>query len=134
MKFLHSPARGTFSLVFAMALATTVAAATQAFIPPKYQEIVRYAPVSEYPGGVRYAGGYKADEYGIYRLKIDPKTGAVREVSVMHRASQSKLNATVVLDLMKWKFQPGSISSIDVPVQFDRDLIRPELKNAVVRN
>ena len=72
-------------------------------------------------------------EHSIFRLKINAKTGAVDEVSVMKRAPQPALNAAMVLALFKWKFKPGSIKELDLPVEYDRSEMRPELKAAVMR-
>jgi hypothetical protein len=39
-------------------------------------------------------------------------------------------DGALILALFKWKFKPGSIKQLDIPVEFDRDQFRPELKNA----
>lgn len=115
-----------FAIIFPAVVSN---AAPDAFIPPKFKGVILSTPVPEYPPGTLYEPGQSA----IYRLKINPNTGAVDEVGVMRRAYTPKLNAEAVLGLLKWKFKPGAIKEIDVPVEFDRQYIRPELKNAVVR-
>ena len=105
-------------------------AAPDAFIPPKFKGIILYAPVPDYPLEAR--NRFTLGTQGMYRLKINQKTGAVDEVGVMKRASWGKLNAVMVFELLKWKFKPATIKQIDVPVAFE-DPIRVELKNAASR-
>lgn len=80
----------------------------------------------EYPGGTRYIPGNN----GIYRMKINPQAGTVAEVGVMKRSNQGLLDAAVVMELFKWKFKPGTLKQLDLPIEFDRGYMRPELKNA----
>jgi hypothetical protein len=102
-------------------------AAPDAFIPPKFKGIILYAPVPDYPLEAR--NRFTLGAQGVYRLKINQKTGIVDEVGVMKRASWGKLNAVMVFELLKWKFKPGTIRRLDIPVAFE-DPIRVELKNA----
>ena len=56
----------------------------------------------------------------MYRLAIDTKTGSVTQVSVMkHGGGTNDNNAMAVFK--RWKFKPGSIKQLDVPVTFQRD-------------
>ena len=102
-------------------------AAPDAFIPPKFKGIILYAPVPDYPLEAR--NRFTLGAQGVYRLKINQKTGIVDEVGVMKRASWAKLNAVMVFELLKWKFKPGTIKRLDISVAFE-DPIRVELKNA----
>lgn len=120
-----------WSTVLAVAsLALTSQAAPNAFIPPKYKDTILYAPMPDYPMQAR--NRYTVGTQGIYRLKINPQTGKVEEVGVMKRANWGALNATMVMDLVKWRFKPGTINQIDIPVVFE-DPIRAELKSAVAK-
>jgi hypothetical protein len=109
------------------------AAAFEAFIPPKYKGVIVAAPVPPYPHAFFYIPG----RLGVYRIKVHQQTGAVAEVSVLKRPEPGPgvgdANAAVILALFKWKFKPGSIKQLDLPVEFDRDEIRPELKNAATQ-
>src|SRR5205809_5197660 len=84
-------------------------AAPEAFIPPKFKGIILSAPLPEFPRGLRNRFAY--GNRGIYRLAVD-RGGSVEQVSVLHRADQAKLNATAVVELMKWKFKPGAIKQL----------------------
>jgi hypothetical protein len=122
--------RSFFLALFVLQLSGLAALADMdAFIPPRFKGIILSAPVPPYPGGVFYKPGMN----GVYRLKINQQTGAVAEVSSLKRPSQFRLHGTTVLMLFKWKFKAGTIRQLDVPVEFDHDAIRPELKNAIVR-
>jgi hypothetical protein len=118
-----------FLVVCSQLLPLPCQAAFEAFIPPKFKNIILYAPVPPMPGGVRYSAGNTA----IFRLKIDQQTGSVTEIGVLRRAKQAVLNSTMVLTLLKWKFKPGTLRELDLPVQFDLNDIRPELKSAATR-
>ncbi len=116
--------------VAALLFLSTSDAAPNAFIPPKYQGILLYAPVPDYPRQAR--NNYTVGTQGIYRLTINAQTGAVEEVGAMKRANWGALNAVMVMDLIKWKFKPGTIRQIDIPVVFE-DPIRVELRNAAMK-
>jgi hypothetical protein len=106
------------------------AAAFEAFIPPKYKGVIVAAPIPRYPHAFWYIPG----RVGWYRLKVNQQTGAVAEVNVMKRPEPGQgvpdANAAMILEFFKWRFKPGSIKQLDVPVEFDRDEPHPELKNA----
>jgi hypothetical protein len=110
--------------------AVTSDAASNAFIPPKYKDIILYAPMPDYPWQAR--NKYTVGTQGIYRLKINFETGKVEEIGVMKRANWGSLNSTMIKDLVKWRFKPGTIHQIDIPVAFE-DPIRAELRNAVAK-
>jgi|SRR3954454_20623394 hypothetical protein len=105
----------------------------EAFIPPKYKDIILAAPVPRYPHVIYYQPG----RFGLYRIKVNQQTGAVDVVNVLKRPAHGvgvgDANAAVILALFKWKFKPGSIKQLDFPVQFDPYEIRPELKNAAIQ-
>lgn len=109
------------------------AAAFEAFIPPKYKGLILAAPVPPYPHNIFYIPG----RVGVYRLKVNQQTGSVAEVGVLKRPEGGQgvadANAAVILALFKWHFKPGGLKQLDLPVEFDRDEIRPELKNAASR-
>ena len=66
---------------------------------------------------------------GVYRLTINQKTGTVQEVGVLKRSGVKELDAEAALAFMEWKFRPGSLKQLDVPVSFRRD-VEVKLKNA----
>jgi TonB family protein len=101
-------------------------AALDAFIPPKFKGIILYAPVPNYPEAAR--SHLTLGAQGVYRLTINPN-GTVDEVGILKKAGHYKLDSAMILEFFKWKFKPGSIKRLDVPVLFERD-VRVELKNA----
>ncbi|MEY2606828.1 MAG: hypothetical protein QOH31_4661 [Verrucomicrobiota bacterium] len=127
---LHLPPLRLVVFCSQLAFLSDCRAAPDAFIPPKFKGIILYAPVPDYPMEAR--NRYTLGAHGIYRLKINQQTGAVDEVSVLKRASAAKLNAVMVFELFKWKFKPGAVKQLDIPVEFESD-IRAELKNAAAR-
>ena len=86
--------------------------ATDVYIPDKFKGIILYAP-----GPVDYSNSGKQ---GIYRLVIDQKTGTVTEVDVLQRSGCQQRDATAVLTFMNWRFKPGTLKQLDVPVLWDR--------------
>jgi TonB family protein len=104
-------------------------AALDAFIPPRLKGIILYAPVPNYPEAAR--SHLTLNAQGVYRLKINAN-GTVDEVGVLKKAGHYKLDSAVIFEFFKWKFKPGSIKQLDVPVIFERD-VRVELKNAASR-
>ena len=111
-------------------LSSPAHAAPDAFIPPKFKGIILSAPVPNYPESVR--SHYTLGAQGIYRLTVNPKNGTVDEVGVLNKAGNAKLDAVVVFEFFKWKFKPGALKQLDVPVMFERE-VRVELKNAAAR-
>ena len=98
--------------------------ATEVYIPDKYKGIIIYAP-----GPVDYSNSGKQ---GVYRLMIDQKTGLVTEVGILLRSGDQKRDGTAVLTFMQWKFKPGTLKVLDVPVMWDRQAT-VLLKNAGAR-
>lgn len=106
--------------------------ALEAFIPPKFKGIILQAPIPHHiPPPAVHARNVGAQ--GVYRLTINPQTGGVEEVGVLNRAGHKTLDSIMVLSFANWKFKPGSIRQLDVPVTFSRFDIHVELRNAVKR-
>jgi hypothetical protein len=105
-------------------------AAPDAAIPDKYKGIILYAPVPNYPEAAR--NHFTTMAQGAYRLKINQQNGGVDEVGVLKRAGHHQLDGTMVLTLFKWRFKPGALKELDVPVSFERDVI-VDLRKAASR-
>src|SRR5690349_18066521 len=86
--------------------------ADDASIPPKFKGIVLSAP------GITNSQNTSAT--AMYRLAIDTKTGTVTQVSVMKHGGGNNDNNAIAA-FKRWKFKPGSIKQMDVPVTFERD-------------
>ena len=108
---------------------THLSASQQAYIPEKYRGIILNAPEPDFPASttMRQLG------QGVYRLVINPKTGMADEVKVLQSSSTRKLDAAAVMAFMQWKFKPGSIKEIDVPLSFLHRQITADLKKAASR-
>lgn len=84
-------------------------------IDSKYKKDSISAPEPEFPITARNLG---EQGQGIYRLKINQKTGTVDEVKVLKSTGARDLDASSVMSFFKWKFRPGSIDHRDVLVNF----------------
>ena len=69
----------------------------------------------EYPPGLLV---HLAEGRGRFRLTINPKTGEVDEVKILQSCGHQILNELAAKALLQWKFQPGTRSPIEVPVEF----------------
>jgi TonB family protein len=69
----------------------------------------------EYPIGFVIHG---AKGRGVYRLTINPKSGLVDELKIVKSTGYKELNELAAKALLQWKFQPGTRSPVEVPVEF----------------
>lgn len=87
-------------------------------IPDRFKGIVLFAPEPDYQ---RFVGGtFTVRAQGVYRLTINPTSGVVDEVGVLKRCGEQRLDAAAVMAFMQWKFKPGAIKQLDVPIIYDR--------------
>lgn len=103
------------ALFLAFSLVPLAHATEMVIIDGKYKQGTTSAPDPEYPIHAQHIG---ATGQGIYRLVINTKTGGVDEVKVFKSTGARELDATAVMTLFKWKFQPG-IDHRDVLVKFN---------------
>jgi TonB family protein len=102
-------------------------AGPQAYIPEKYKGIILYAPEPDFPPTAQSQNTMGGQ--GVYRLVINQKTGTVDEVGVLRRSGFQPLDAVAVMTFFQWKFRPGTLKQLDVPVSFNR-FVQVLLKNA----
>ena len=69
----------------------------------------------EYPTGFLVHG---AQGSGRFRLTINPKTGEVDQVKIVKSVGYKELNELAAKALLQWRFQPGTRSPVEVPVEF----------------
>jgi hypothetical protein len=50
----------------------------------------------------------------LFRLSINPKDGTVTEVKVRWSTATKKLNAIYIMNFFQWRFQPGTITSVEI--------------------
>ena len=119
--------------IFALVLTQLVSpcrASQQAFIPEKYKGIILYAPEPDLPA-VRYSNNM-IWRTGVYRLVINQKTGAVDQVRILRAIGWKRIDGPVIWTLFQWKFRPGAIRQIDVPIWYGREF-EVQLKDATSR-
>jgi TonB family protein len=109
----------TFLRILPLLLAFAFVGAAQATdivrIPPQYKKDALAAPDPEYPMKAQHLG---FQGQGIYRLVINKKTGMADEIKVLKTTGHRELDASCVMTLLNWKFQPGTIDHRDVLVVF----------------
>jgi outer membrane biosynthesis protein TonB len=93
------------------------AATQQAQIPDKFKGMILNAPEPEYPLALERQ---TVRDQGVYRLKINQQNGGVDEVSVLMRCSDRRLDGLAVMTFFQWKFKPGTLKQIDIPVVYER--------------
>jgi TonB family protein len=121
--------RAVLVLITLAVTCLTCRAAEQVMIPAKFKGIILDAPEPIFAEGARKDIGVSQ---GVYRLTVNQQTGLVDEVGVLKATRIRKLDGTAVLAFFKWKFKPGAIKQIDIPITFDR-YVNVLLKNAAVK-
>ncbi len=129
MMFLRSKAPIVLLAMCFSAFLAPCYGANQVMIPAKFKGIILEAPEPVFAEGSRKDTGISQ---GVYRLTINPQTGLVDQVGVLKKTGTQKLDGGAVLTFFKWKFKPGSLKQIDIPITFDR-YVNVLLKNAATR-
>jgi TonB family protein len=73
------------------------------------------APRPEYPYEARRQ---KVTGEGIVVMTVDPLTGIVTSVSMSKTTGSTFLDNAAVAGFKRWRFKPGTISSVTCPVTF----------------
>jgi TonB family protein len=55
---------------------------------------------------------------GRYRMLIDFKTGKVNEVVIVQSAGSDGLDREAIFALRRWRFKPGKVRQVDLPITF----------------
>jgi TonB family protein len=53
-----------------------------------------------------------------FLLTVNPKSGFVDEVKILKSTGHVVLNELAAKALLQWRFQPGSATKVEVPVEF----------------
>jgi TonB family protein len=56
---------------------------------------------------------------GLFRLKLDLKTGVVTNVTLLKSTGFSTLDNSAMAALRKWRWPPGKWREVDIPVRFE---------------
>jgi TonB family protein len=120
MENLKSPVtmnrRSTICVLLLLNLFTSGAFATRPVEETElYKRYVVYAPEPQFPMAALRRGAHGT---GVFLLKINPKTGLVEEVKVLKRVGDGGLTAEAVWALLKWRFRPGTVTSVKIPISF----------------
>ena len=71
---------------------------------------------------------------GVVLVTIDPKTGRVAGVRMLQSTGSQLLDGAALQAYSQWRFQPGSVSQVKMPIEFtDRLLGQPPSKVAQQR-
>ena len=57
---------------------------------------------------------------GIFRLRIDPPTGATKEITIVRSTGHTAFDRSALLALKLWRFKPQTWTQVDVPMLFQR--------------
>lgn len=77
-----------------------------------------YAPRPDYPEEAR---SRRIGGSGVCVVSIDPYSGHVTSASMAQSTGSLLLDKSVVRTLRSWKFKPGTMSHVSIPVQFSSD-------------
>jgi TonB family protein len=108
-------------IVFAVLLIPAVGVISIAAPTTLARPYAIYAPKPEYPLFAR-AHGMKGD--GLFVLRVQIRTGLVKDVQVVHSTGWSILDSAAKRALMQWRFKPGTANLSPIKVQL------PNLKDA----
>jgi periplasmic protein TonB len=74
-----------------------------------------YAPPPEYPREPRLNGTKGS---GVCVVAVDPRSGEVIAASMEQSTGNGTLDKAAVSALQKWRFKPGTVSKVRIPVEF----------------
>jgi periplasmic protein TonB len=74
-----------------------------------------YAPPPEYPREPRLNGTRGS---GVCVVAVDPRNGEVIAASMEQSTGNGTLDKAAVSALQKWRFKPGTVSKVRIPVEF----------------
>lgn len=72
-------------------------------------------PKIRYP---REAREKRIEGSGVVEIRVDPKTGAVREARMFKSTGSSILDNAAVTALQKARFKPGTVVRVRIPIRF----------------
>jgi len=75
-------------------------------------------PSPDYPDTVRDRG---ITGQGVFMANLDSKTGTVRSVATLRSTGNELLDQAALKALRQWKFKPGRLLIVRVPIKFSRD-------------
>jgi TonB family protein len=76
--------------------------------------LLAVAPNYPYADRARYHQGV-----GVFRLTLDPRTGAVSKVAMLKSTAFASLDGSAVASFRRWRWKPGKWKEIDMPITFE---------------
>ena len=102
-----------FCLLVVLAALISNSRADTVAIPDRLKRFILYAPaIPRSPN---------SGTSGVYRLMINSRNGTVDEIGILLSAGGKGIDDAAILTFFQWRFVPGKIKSLDVPVNFNRD-------------
>lgn len=79
------------------------------------KEVTTHAPHPYYPEEAR---SHRVGGSGVCVVSVDPVSGSVTNVSMAESTGSLLLDRSVLRTLRTWKFKPGTVSQVNIPVEF----------------
>ena len=77
--------------------------------------LATYAPAPPYPPKARLDG---ITGSGVCVVSVDPESGSVIEASMAQSTGNPQLDKAALGTFRKWKFKPGTVSTVKIPIEF----------------
>jgi TonB family protein len=77
--------------------------------------VTTYAPRPQYPQEAR---SHRIAGSGVCVVSVDPASGSVTKASMAQSTGSPLLDKSVLSTVRTWKFKPGTVSKVSIPVEF----------------
>jgi TonB family protein len=77
--------------------------------------LATFTPLPKYPLRARSPG---STGMGVCIVSVDPASGRVTEASIEQSTGDKSLDKSAVNAFRKWRFKPGTVSKVRIPVEF----------------
>ena len=80
--------------------------------------VTMYAPRPDYPEEAR---SHRVAGSGVCVVSVDPASGSVTNASMAQSTGSLLLDKSVLRTFRTWKFKPGTVSQVSIPVEFPKE-------------
>jgi TonB family protein len=84
--------------------------------------VTMYAPRPDYPEEAR---SHRVAGSGVCVVSVDPASGSVTNASMAQSTGSLLLDKSVLRTFRTWKFKPGTVSQVSIPVEFPKAAENP---------